>query len=301
MNRHKESISPITFNRLTIGTAQFGEKYGINNTTGAVDEKSAMQILKCARSSGISHADTAMSYKNSEVILGRVGVVGWNVVTKLPRLDPNISEIEYWVIQSVNQSLKSLNLQSLYGLLLHNSGDLMGSQGEKIFQSLLNLKNAGLVKKIGVSIYEPGEISPIISKYKIDLIQVPFNLLDRRLLSGGWLSRLNGEGIEIHARSIFLQGLLLMNAKSRPTYFDPWKYIFLKYQNWLKDNDCSAISACLQFALAQKEIDQVIVGIESLDQLTEIVECLKEQPIKSFFDISEVDLFLVNPTMWKLV
>ena len=99
-------------------------------------------------------------------------------------------------------------------------------------------------------------------------------MIDRRLETNGWLSRLHESGKEIHARSIFLQGLLLMQSNQRPKKFGRWKNIWVEWDKWLKQNQVSAIHACLQFILSFPQIDRVIVGVDSLVHLVEIVNAL---------------------------
>lgn len=286
--------------RLCIGTAQFGRKYGINNTLGAVEIKTAKEILKHARAKGVSFLDTAISYECSESTLGEAGVASWSVVTKLPKLPQNISNIDDWVASQVTTSLRNLKLPSIYGLLLHHPYDLLGVNGGVLYRAIERLKDVGLVSKIGISIYDPAEILSIFSKYKFDLLQAPLNIFDRRILSTGWAARLKDVGIEIHARSIFLQGLLLMKPENRPSYFNQWKVDFLRYENWLVDNNISALSSCVKFALSQGEIDKVIVGVESTGQLREIFNCIDDKPINSFIEVPDIDVGLVNPAVWKL-
>ncbi|MFM6209012.1 aldo/keto reductase, partial [Planktothrix sp.] len=132
-------------------------------------------------------------------------------------------DISSWVQQSVDGILNRLQIFQLYGLLLHRPDQLLSSTGEELYQSLNLMKKQGLVKKIGISIYSPTELDALCKQFSFDLIQAPFNVLDRSLEKSGWLDQLKKLGVEIHGRSVFLQGLLLMNPLTRPAYFERWQ------------------------------------------------------------------------------
>ena len=196
-------------NKLALGTAQFGSSYGIANEA-KVKFSEARQILRFAKNSNIDLIDTAITYSNSEKFIGDSGIKDFNFVSKLPDLPKDCEDITFWVEQSVKSSLKRLGIPSLYGLLVHRSENLLGDKGKKLVKALKMIKLNGFVKKIGISIYDPSECEEVIKLLRIDIIQAPLNIVDRRLVISGWLSKLHSEEIEIHTRSVFLQGLLLM-------------------------------------------------------------------------------------------
>jgi aryl-alcohol dehydrogenase-like predicted oxidoreductase len=145
-----------------------------------------------------------------------------------------------------------------------------------VYQALQALKDNGQVQKVGVSIYSPAELDVLIPQYRFDLVQAPFNLVDRRLDNTGWMQRLKDDDIEIHTRSVFLQGLLLMNQADMPPKFSIWNELWKTWYRWLAENEVSAIQACLAFSLSFSEIDRVIVGADSQSQLAQIVSAAKE-------------------------
>lgn len=200
-------------NKLALGTAQFGLNYGIANKHGKVELSNAKKIIEQASKAKIDMLDTAVAYCDSEVTLGIIGVAKFNVVSKLPALPEGCDDIESWVTEQVEGSLRRLCCSSLYGLLLHRSEDLLGHSGKKLINSLNRVKSHGSVQKVGVSIYDPNELGYVMKLMGIDLVQAPLNLIDRRLENSGWLSRLHQEGVEVHTRSAFLQGLLLVPRK----------------------------------------------------------------------------------------
>jgi len=281
--------------KLALGTAQFGLPYGIANNAGKVSQSEVAKILTRARESGIDLLDTAIAYGDSETSLGAVGVDGFKVVTKLPaEID---SDIDMWVAQHLNASLRRLGVDAVYGLLLHRSEQLLGPHGWTLANALLKLKAEGLVSKIGVSIYAPEELDAVTRICAIDMVQAPFNLFDQRLMTSGWLTRLHDAGIEVHVRSAFLQGLLLMPRHHVPEKFLPWSALFDRWHLWLADGHSTAVQACLAF-VSHPMIDRVVVGIDSLVQLNEILHASATTPAVELPDLACNDTNLINPSKW---
>ena len=220
--------------KLALGTVQFGLHYGIANEAGQVSLGEAQSVLSLAKANEIDVLDTAIAYGASEEVLGKVGIDGFRVVTKFPSLPDDQNNVAHWVIEQVRESLARLGQKKLYGLLLHRSEDLLGSKGGQLLQALADLKNDGFVQKIGFSIYSPDEIDEVYKKIKIDLVQAPLNVVDRRLQSSGWLDRLKDDGVEVHTRSAFLQGLLLMERSKIPQKFSRWSHLWDQWHEKLK-------------------------------------------------------------------
>ena len=241
--------------KLALGTVQFGLPYGISNCNGQTTLEEATRIIDLARISGVSLLDTAMAYGESESRLGQIGVDSFKVVTKLSALPENCSDLKKWAREQVEGSLQKLGLKSLYGLLLHSPAQLLGSQGYSLFVALKDLKKCGLFKKIGISIYSPSELDEILPFFPVDLVQAPFNPMDRRLIESGWMRKLHTDGIEIHVRSVFLQGLLLMPLNQIPAKFARWSSLWKKWHDWLSQTKISPQAACLSFAKSIPEIN----------------------------------------------
>ena len=203
--------------KLALGTVQFGQSYGVANKAGQVSAADAKTILEYAASNGIKMLDTAIGYGDSEQRLGEIGIPDWQVVSKIPAVPDGCGDISGWVSESVRSSLQRLGVPRLYALLLHKPQQLLGADGGRIYAAVQQLKENGLVQKIGVSIYAPVELDDLYQRYKFDVVQAPFNLLDRRLFDSGWMSRLADRGAELHASSVFLRGLLRMPPYARPT------------------------------------------------------------------------------------
>ena len=292
------STSLANINRLAIGTVQFGQVYGVANQTGQVPQQEAEAMLHLAATNGIDTLDTAIAYGDSENTLGKAGVRGFKVVTKLPEVPEGCPDVSSWVHDQVFASLVRLGVDSLYGLLIHRPAQLLGSQGKNLYRSLEELKEKGLVRKIGVSIYNPLDLKEISKTFRCDLIQAPFNLMDRRLQKTGWLKKLKDRGIEIHTRSAFLQGLLLMSPEIIPAKFAFWSDLWDRWHSWLAINKSPAVATCLAFPLSFPEIDRVVVGADSMSQLTQIIEATKNLPGGDFPEISCDDENIIDPSRW---
>ncbi len=285
--------------RLALGTVQFGLPYGVANRRGQVSLDEARAILKHAEAAGLDTLDTAVAYGNSEQRLGEIGVPQWKVVSKLSAIPEGCSDVAAWVGASVAASLQHLQVRRLSGLLLHRPEELLGAQGDLLYAALTRLKDDGLVQKIGVSIYDPEELNALCVKFRFDLVQAPFNLLDHRLIDSGWLARLSKQGTEVHVRSVFLQGLLLMRSADRPEKFNRWQSLWDRWQQWLATTKLTPLQACLRHALAQPEIDRVIVGVDSLNQLKEILSANEGVIPEVPAELRANDRDLINPSRWN--
>ena len=287
-------------NRLALGTVQFGLDYGVANQTGQVEYSEVEQILSVAKANGIDILDTAIAYGTSEDVLGKAGIDGFRVVTKLPSLPVDQSDIAAFVRDRVGSSLNRLGQERLYGLLLHRSQDLLGFNGTQLIRSIADLKNDGFVQKIGVSIYSPDELEVVRNKIKIDLVQAPLNVVDRRLETSGWLDCLKDDGIEVHTRSAFLQGLLLMERSKMPQKFYRWSSLWDMWYENLRESGASPLEACLAYPLSLKQVDKVVVGVDSVKHLNAILTAANSvyrAPDTSF--MLSTDTNLINPSNWN--
>lgn len=285
--------------KLALGTVQFGMRYGVANSVGQVSEAAAEAILKQASLLGVNMLDTAVAYGSSEEVLGKFAQTDQNIVTKLSAVPETERDLKNWIIGQFDGSLERLRVSRIYGLLLHRPDQLLGPSGAEIYDALAELKARGSVQKIGVSIYSPDELEPLLERYNFDLVQATLNILDRRILETGWAGRLKEHGIELHTRSAFLQGLLLMPKDQRPVRFERWKSIWEEWDQWLSDTGLSPLEACLRFAVQQPLVDRVVIGVDSTAQLLEIVGALDGiiKKLPKFEDLS--DTRLINPATWN--
>ena len=286
--------------RIALGTAQFGLPYGVANRREQVGRADLTAILARAQAAGMDTLDTAMAYGDSEQRLGESGVGQWRVITKLPELPVSCTDVAAWVRTSVQGSLAKLRLVRLGAVLLHRPLQLLGPQGPALQAALLALKDEGLVEKVGISIYGPADLDTLWHRFRPELVQAPLNVLDRRLLTSGWMARMHAAGTEIHVRSVFLQGLLLMDAASRPAMFSRWQPLWDQWTRWLGEASVSPLHACLGLALSRPEVSRVIVGVDSLEQLEEILAATLDTNLVPPSELACADADLLDPSRWAL-
>jgi aryl-alcohol dehydrogenase-like predicted oxidoreductase len=288
--------------RLALGTVQFGLKYGIANQVGRVQLEDVKNILQLAAAQGVNTLDTAIAYGDSESKLGLAGLGGWRVVTKLPALPERCADVAGWVEAQIEGSLNRLGVSQFHAVLLHHPLELLGEYGNQLFKTLQDIKAQGTIAKIGVSVYGPEELEMLWPSFQFDLVQAPFNVIDRRLASSGWLERMHQSGTEVHVRSVFLQGLLLMSAEKRRANFEDWQDLWSKWDGWLIAEKLTPLQASLIFALSWPEIDRVIVGVDSASQLNEILSVTNTantDRIDFPNYLESMDSLLTNPSKWK--
>ena len=285
--------------KLTIGSVQFGLPYGISNVAGQVSPCEVEKILNVARRNNIDTIDTAIAYGDSESVLGLIGVNDFKVVTKLPILPDKSADIIGWVEKHIEESLIRLNKTSIHGLLVHHAESLEGSDGKKLGFALGQIKISGLVEKVGVSIYQPSVLDKIMENASIDIVQAPLNVVDTSIISSGWLDKLDEAGVEVHVRSIFMQGLLLMDRTSIPDKFNQWMPLWDHWHENLSTYGLGALSECISFVNSFSKVSRVVVGIESALQLQQVLGAidLSGNPL-DWSQMTCHDDMLINPSNW---
>ena len=285
--------------KLAIGGAQFGLSYGVANSQGKVMTEQVQEILRIALSHDVSLIDTAISYGTSESVLGSNDVKNFDIVTKLPLIPPYIDDLDSWLDSELTHSLKRLQVGSIYGLLVHQSEALAGDKGSNLMKSLKRLKDRGVVEKIGVSIYDPTELDSISEVKDLDLVQAPLNIVDRRIISSGWLNKLDKMDVEVHTRSSFLQGLLLLPRDQIPPKFEKWSSIWDFWHSELVKNDLDPLSECLRSVLEVPQVSRVIVGVDSSSQFRSIIDAAKVDTLRrDWTSMICDDHRLINPSNW---
>lgn len=291
--------------KLGLGTVQFGADYGISNKDGKTPTAEVAAILDAATELGVRIIDTACLYGDSEDVLGRSMPPDsrFDIVTKTPQFaKQSLDEADAQQVEDTfRSSLLRLNRPSVYGLLIHRADDLFVSGGDLLMDRLLTLKQSGLVSKIGVSVYSAHQIDEVLARFPIDLIQLPINALDQRLLQSGHLQKLKRAGVEIHARSIFLQGLLLMGLQDVPDYFSSIRERLESYHRFIEAQGLIPIQAALGFVANIPEIDQVICGVNNRQQLREICAAVQVKVrSEDYADFAVMDEAIVNPALWRI-
>ena len=286
-------------NKVILGTAQFGDKYGISNKSGVLNRLEVIKILKFSKRNNISYLDTANEYKGYEKILGKQNLNDWKISMKITKKFYSKNNNEKSFNTLFLESLKLLKQKKFEYFLFHHSENLLSKNGSKIYKFLINLKKRGLIGKIGVSAYSPSDVLKVIEYYKIDVIQLPYNVFDQRLDNETFIKKLKSRNIEIHARSIFLQGLLLLNKNKLPNKFIKSKPHFEKWYNFLKNNNTNAVEECLNFAFSNQNINKFVIGVNSLKHLKDILHLKINFFTKNFEKLQSNNLNLIDPRKWQ--
>jgi len=288
-----------TLKKIALGTVQIGLPYGVANQGGKVQVEEAGQVLFAARKAGIDTLDTAIAYGDSEAVLGTLDLSGFNIISKLPEMPDTVTDVAAWVECQFSGSLDRLNVSRLYALLLHRPQQLLGERGEALYAALVALRDQGRVEKIGISIYDPQELDAFEGRMAFDLVQAPFNVLDRRLVDSGWLARLHDRGVEVHVRSVFMQGLLLMSTDARPAKFSRWDTLWAAWSKWLADSNQTPLQACLRYVLSVPHISRLVVGVDNQQQLQEILGAVDDVSVPVPAGLCSTDIELLNPSLWS--
>ena len=261
---------------LGLGTAQFGMPYGIANTTGTCPPAEVAAILALAARSGVAVLDTASHYGRAESVLGECLAPGhgFRLVTKLPGDSPAEA-----IAPAVDAALARLRQPALHGLLLTQAGALSGPDGAARWRAMERLRESGRVAKIGLSIRDRGEFDGLPGFVRPRLVQLPVNILDQRLIADGTLTRLAERGVEIHARSAFLQGLLLMAPADIPAALAAARPAVARFQAAAAAAGLAPLAAALAFVRARPEIGTVLVGVTGLAEFTEILAAARADPV----------------------
>ncbi|EHK5437915.1 aldo/keto reductase [Aeromonas hydrophila] len=278
--------------RLALGTVQFGLDYGISNHDGQVCDEELDKIIALARHAGIDTLDTAQAYGNAEQRLGQIDITGFTLIDKLAPGLP-LSDVK----AAINNSLHLLGRKRLDGLLLHRSQDASPA----LFELLTDLQQQGSIGKLGISVYSPEELDTwSAAGYPLELVQLPANLLDQRFLRTGWLDKLVDMGCEIHVRSLFLQGLLLMQPAQRPDYFQRFATALERFDHW--HPSIAPLGRALSIMTALPQVSRFVVGVCHAQELDAIVAASQAQYECYEADIAHLasmEQELINPGLWR--
>ncbi len=298
--------------KLALGTVQFGLDYGISNQQGQVSKSQVKDILTQAIALGIDTLDCAGAYGNSEQILGELKASeNFHLISKIPAL----SKEQDSIIPFFEQSLANLQCGSIDTLLFHQVDNLLThKKSNHFFSQLLSLKAQHLVNNIGVSLYNPEQLLAITRAYDIDKVQVPINIFDQRFITTDILQHCLNKNIKIHARSLFLQGLLFIEQAHLPSYFAPYKEKLRAFSDLAQHLSCSKL--VLALALLAQElphtirtdssiIEKIVVGVCNVQQLTEIVNAYqqaKELTVtrNELSSLADSRLGFINPSLWSV-
>ena len=292
--------------KLALGTVQFGLRYGVANTTGQPGDTEVADILRRAAAAGVKILDTACLYGESESVLGRCLPADhdFRIVTKTPKFAgmAGVSAAAALKI-AFAESCARLRAPRLYGLLAHDADDLLGAQGDDIWQAMEALRADKRVSRIGASVYDGAQIDALLQRYPLDLVQLPLSLLDQRLVQGGQLNRLARRNIEVHARSAFLQGALLMPADSLPRHLAGLRPYVQEISARADRLGISPLQAAIRFVSGLPQVAAVVCGVDSSMHFDQLAAALQQPvPMLSTEDAAAcacADAHLLDPSQWR--
>ena len=287
--------------RLGLGTVQFGIPYGGTKARGQVLPDAARAILRLATEYGIDLFDTAPVYGTAEELLGESVPPAAKIVTKtsIARRHSFTSDDIAASRGSLRESLRRLRRSQLYGLLVHSPDDLQRPGGERIVELLLELRSQDVVQKVGVSVYTQAQLEHCLRRYSFDLYQVPVSYIDQRLIRSGLLAEVARSGAEIHARSLFLQGVMLVGTEELPEYFSPWRGRLEQIRSALAHAGVHPAMAALTYVRSRTPVDYAIVGVASVQELQQLMLQPSPKAIDLPFEQFAIDdERLIDPSRW---
>tara|TARA_Y100000389_G_C17399668_1_gene484586 strand:- start:259 stop:1128 length:870 start_codon:yes stop_codon:yes gene_type:complete len=283
-------------NKIIIGTAQSDINYGI------IKSKNFIHLSNFVKKNNF-FLDTAPVYRNSDRFFKKIGPNYKKIISKIPFIKEE-EKFEKSFKKNIEKIYTFSNSKKIYGILLHDPSILQNKTKRTIiFKKIKELKKKKLLKKFGVSVYSTIELKKILKIFKPEIVQLPINILNQTFLENNLLKTLKKKKIEIHGRSIFLQGLLILNYNKIPKNFKNNKAL-VKFFKFIENTKISSLEHCIKFIQNIKEIDKYVVGFNSLAQLKQFLECLKNinqiNANKKIYDsLKSKDLKLIDPRKWN--
>ena len=282
---------------LGLGSAQFGCDYGISNTRGRVSEDEVRQILSLAADCRITQIDAAHYYGDVERSLGRCWPFPspFKPQVRTLRLEKGLE----WLESRLRRSIDHMGLARIHAALVDNAEDLVGAEGDALWARLEKLKAEGLVAKIGISATCDDEPVLLAKRFKPDIMQVPVSILDQRLVRNGAIEQLAGLGVEVQARSVFLQGLIFLPREALPPNLAPIGPHLSRVRRIMAECGADPLHAALSYALNLEGVSTVIVGVASAAELRAIVAASERKAPRVMYDMMALnDEIALDPNQW---
>ena len=279
--------------RFILGTAQLNQKYGISNNNNIISEKEFKKIFQYLNLNKQTIIETSNNYNKAEE---RLSVIPKNFLI-YTKISPNKKSS---IIDQINSSLLKMNRKRIEGFFFHDLNLFLKSDINRVLDEINYLKERKIIKTFGFSIYNPTELE-LIQKYEFDLLQFPLNFADRRFVSNKYLTHLKKLKKKLFIRSIFLQGLLLMDYKNIPKRFDKWNRVFIKWNNFLNKYNLNSLQVCINYVNSFDFIDYKIIGLSTYQELIQIMK----YDSKHFYKFKDENIFskeidLINKNLWGL-
>ena len=290
---------------LGLGTAQFGGPYGVSNVRGKPTEAEVRHILAVAGQRGVQVLDTAPAYGDSEEVLGRALAPGhsFRIVTKTPTAADSAGAggVAQAVSDSLQRTLRHLRQPAVDGLIVHNARQVLEESGGSLIEAMLEQKARGRVRAIGVSVYEAEQVDRVLDVFTPDLVQLPLNALDQRLLRSGHIRALAAAGIEIHVRSVFLQGLLLMAPEQMPPHLATAAPFVSAFRHAAAQQGVSLVAAALGFVRGVPGVGTILAGVTALAELEQVLGAWNDSPAGLDLELSlpPPPDTVVDPRLWR--
>ena len=281
-------------NKIALGTAQFSNNYGITNKK-KFSSNAIRNILEKSIELKIKTIDTAPNYKKVEKKLGENNLEKFQLITKTSLLKNNRIIDKFTLKNEINKSFSNLKVNKFYAILIRNPKFLL--ENKNLLEEILVFKKKNKVLKVGYTLYHPEELDILYGFFKPDIVQIPYSIIDNRFDKSKWIDKMYEDGLEIHIRSTFLQGLLLCDFKKLPVKFIKYEKFFESFENWLNLKKISKLQACLNLPLQDKRIKKIVVGISDLNNLEDInkITPIKLKYPKWLFANNEK---LLDPSKW---
>jgi aryl-alcohol dehydrogenase-like predicted oxidoreductase len=288
--------------KIGLGTVQWGRSYGVANRSGQPPQKEVSEILARATAAHVDVLDTAWDYGQAEKLLGIFNAcTSFRVLTKTIQVPDEVITVanKRDVERSFQQSLHRLNTDCVGGVMIHYCDDLLRPGGHRLWHTVNEFKAQGRAQSIGVSVYHPEQLLKLIDRYSFDVVQLPYSIYDQRFAAEGLLQSLKKAGIEVHTRSAFLQGALLMVPDSLPPHLHRLRDHQSRWWSMAATRGLTPLQAALGFAIAQPAVDHVIVGCETLAQAEEIFQASAVPgEIDWLNEFAIDDISFLDPSRW---
>jgi aryl-alcohol dehydrogenase-like predicted oxidoreductase len=283
-------------NKLGLGTAQFGLDQQAP-ARGRPRDVEARDILGIAARSGLGVLDIDGHSGAADLALSQViprpHPFRLTITSVRPDRGPDFAETE------IRAQLRRLNVDKVDAILAPSATDLFSPHGPALWDRLRALRDEGLCKKIGVSVYASDDPIGLARRFKPDLVQAPASLLDQRLLIDGTLAELAGMGIEVHLRSIFLNGLLFLPPDRAPHHLKEAAGRISRARRLIAEGRSDPLQAALGFALSRPEASAVLVGIASAAEMSAVVAAASSPPPDLDWDDMAIDdPAALDPRAW---
>jgi aryl-alcohol dehydrogenase-like predicted oxidoreductase len=291
--------------RLALGTVQFGLPYGLVNSGAAVAREEVREILALAWERGIDMLDTASDYGEAEAMIGiaRPRDAKFRIASKAPRIGKErIEDSDLDAVRAAaDRSLQWLKIETLDTLMIHHAPDLLAAGGDRLYETLVELRKQNKTRRVGVSVYDPDMLAEILSHYPIEVVQLPLNLLDQRFEKSGMLAELSKRNIEVHVRSVFLQGALLSDPRGLPKRFAPAEAALHRLRHDAKASGVTPAAVALAYPAQCAGVSRILVGVQSTHELSQNIDAF--DAARALPDIDKDayavdDMEIIDPRRW---